>query len=164
MGARAAGGIARCASDRVAERARAGVRREICLRAGPSVQSFLSPPSHSFRSQRREAEFPSAPEPIGRAPIGDGARSAGHRSPRKDVAISASCLCCVHLYIQWVIMAYEWDPAKSSANLIKHHIRFAEAVIAPEDEQAMTIREPYTGEEDRWVTLGLDAFGRILAD
>jgi uncharacterized DUF497 family protein len=42
------------------------------------------------------------------------------------------------------------------------HVRFAEAVIALEDEQAMTIREPYDEEEDRWVTLGMDAFGRIL--
>jgi uncharacterized DUF497 family protein len=59
-------------------------------------------------------------------------------------------------------MAYEWDPDKARANLIKHHVRFAEAVIALEDEQAMTIREPYDEEEDRWVTLGMDAFGRIL--
>jgi uncharacterized DUF497 family protein len=59
-------------------------------------------------------------------------------------------------------MAYEWDPDKARANLVKHYIRFAEAVIALEDEQALTIRDAYDEEEDRWVTLGMDAFGRIL--
>lgn len=60
-------------------------------------------------------------------------------------------------------MAYEWDPDKVRANLIKHHIRFADAVIALEDERALTIPDIYFEEEERWVTLGMDAFGRLLA-
>ena len=59
-------------------------------------------------------------------------------------------------------MAYEWDPEKAKANLLKHYIRFADAVIALEDERALTIRDIYSEEEERWVTLGMDAFGRIL--
>jgi uncharacterized DUF497 family protein len=60
-------------------------------------------------------------------------------------------------------MAYEWDSDKAKANLLKHYIRFADAVIALEDERALTIRDVYSEEEERWVTLGMDAFGRILA-
>ena len=58
-------------------------------------------------------------------------------------------------------MSYEWDPDKAQANLIKHYIRFADAVIALEDELALTIRDS-SSEEERWVTLGMDAYGRIL--
>jgi uncharacterized DUF497 family protein len=60
-------------------------------------------------------------------------------------------------------MAYEWDPDKAKANLAKHYIQFAEAVVALEDERALTIRDIYSQEEERWVTLGMDAFGRVLA-
>jgi uncharacterized DUF497 family protein len=59
-------------------------------------------------------------------------------------------------------MSYEWDPDKARANLIKHYIRFADAVIALEDERALTIRDISSEEEERWVTLGMDAYGRVL--
>ena len=59
-------------------------------------------------------------------------------------------------------MSYEWDPDKAKANLLKHYIRFADAVIALQDERALTIRDFYSAEEERWVTLGTDAFGRVL--
>jgi uncharacterized DUF497 family protein len=59
-------------------------------------------------------------------------------------------------------MSYEWDPDKAQANLIKHYIRFADAVIALEDELALTIRDISSEAEERWVTLGMDAYGRIL--
>ena len=59
-------------------------------------------------------------------------------------------------------MSYEWDSDKARANLIKHYIRFADAVIALEDELALTIRDISSEEEERWVTLGMDAYGRIL--
>jgi uncharacterized DUF497 family protein len=56
----------------------------------------------------------------------------------------------------------EWDPAKARANLKKHGIDFADAVSALEDELALTIRDPYPDDEERWITLGMDALGRIL--
>ena len=59
-------------------------------------------------------------------------------------------------------MSYEWDPDKARANLIKHYIRFADGVIALEDERALTIRDVSSEEEERWVTLGMDAYGRVL--
>lgn len=56
----------------------------------------------------------------------------------------------------------EWDPAKARANLKKHGINFADAVSALEDERALTIRDPYSEDEERWITLGVDALGRLL--
>jgi uncharacterized protein len=35
-------------------------------------------------------------------------------------------------------------------------------VAALEDERAVTIRDPFSDEEERWITLGQDAFGRVL--
>jgi uncharacterized protein len=42
-----------------------------------------------------------------------------------------------------------------------HRVHFGDAVAALEDERAVTIRDPFTDEE-RWITLGQDAFGRVL--
>jgi hypothetical protein len=58
-------------------------------------------------------------------------------------------------------MDYEWDPAKAHANLDKHGIDFADAVTALEDEAALTLEDDYPDEE-RFITMGLDALGRIL--
>ena len=58
-------------------------------------------------------------------------------------------------------MKYEWDLNKARANLRKHAITFADAVAVFADEQALTIADKHP-EEERFVTLGLDAFGRVL--
>jgi len=59
-------------------------------------------------------------------------------------------------------VSYEWDPAKARANLAKHGIRFADAIAVLEDERALTIRDPSSEDEERWITLGSDAMGRVL--
>lgn len=59
-------------------------------------------------------------------------------------------------------MDCEWDPAKPRANFLKHGVHFADAVTALEDEMALTIPDPYSEEEERWITLGNDALGRLL--
>ncbi len=59
-------------------------------------------------------------------------------------------------------MAFEWDPAKARANLAKHGIRFSDAVAVLEDDFALTIPDPGSGEEERWITLGVDGFHRLL--
>lgn len=56
----------------------------------------------------------------------------------------------------------EWDPHKARLNHEKHGVRFSDAVIALEDERALTIRDLSAEGEERWVTLGLDALGRLL--
>jgi len=58
-------------------------------------------------------------------------------------------------------MDVEWDPAKAKANLHKHGIRFADALTVLEDENAISIRDDRQHEE-RWVTIGMDALGRVL--
>ncbi len=59
-------------------------------------------------------------------------------------------------------MDCEWDPAKARANLRKHGVEFADAVIALEDELALTIADPDAEGEQRFVSLGMDAGGRLL--
>ena len=58
-------------------------------------------------------------------------------------------------------MNYEWDPRKAKSNIVDHRIRFPDAVSVFQDERALTIEDPYPDEE-RYVTIGMDAFGRIL--
>jgi len=57
---------------------------------------------------------------------------------------------------------YEWDPAKARANYRKHGVHFSEAVIALEDEFALTVRDEYSDVEERWITMGTDSGGRLL--
>jgi hypothetical protein len=59
-------------------------------------------------------------------------------------------------------MDYEWDTAKAQANFKKHGVDFADAVIALEDEFAITIPDPHSEAEERFVSLGADPLGRIL--
>ncbi len=58
-------------------------------------------------------------------------------------------------------MGFEWDESKADANLHKHGIDFADAVTALEDEMALTMRDESSDEEERWITLGIDALGRL---
>lgn len=58
-------------------------------------------------------------------------------------------------------MDYAWDPGKAATNLHKHGISFADAVSVFSDEFALTMADDFADEE-RFVTLGADAFGRLL--
>jgi hypothetical protein len=58
-------------------------------------------------------------------------------------------------------MQYIWDPKKAKTNFHKHNIDFADAVSVFEDLNAITIEDPDENEE-RFVTLGMDLYGRIL--
>jgi uncharacterized DUF497 family protein len=59
-------------------------------------------------------------------------------------------------------VAYEWDAAKNLANLAKHGVDFADAVAVFEDDLALTRPDPDARGERRFLTLGVDAFGRHL--
>ena len=59
------------------------------------------------------------------------------------------------------MLAFEWDPRKAAANARKHGIQFADAVLVLEDERANTSRDDAQNEE-RWVTIGMDAVARVL--
>jgi uncharacterized DUF497 family protein len=60
------------------------------------------------------------------------------------------------------IVEYEWDRAKAAANLKKHGVRFADAVLALEDPAALTMPDPDSTGEPRFVCLGVDSMGRVL--
>ena len=59
-------------------------------------------------------------------------------------------------------MEYEWDENKAAANLRKHGVDFADAVAVLEDELALTVPDPSSAEEQRFVTMGSDPFSRVL--
>ena len=55
----------------------------------------------------------------------------------------------------------EWDPVKATTNLNKHAIDFADAATVLSDEQALTVPDE-ASDEERCVTIGMDALGRLL--
>ncbi len=58
-------------------------------------------------------------------------------------------------------MEFEWDPGKAKENLRKHGVDFADAVIALEDENALTI-EDRDHNELRFKTLGMGPSLNVL--
>lgn len=60
-------------------------------------------------------------------------------------------------------MRFEFDPAKARGNLQKHPgVSFAHAEQSLRDDMAVTIEDPDALGEQRFLTLGMDALGRIL--
>jgi len=55
-----------------------------------------------------------------------------------------------------------WDPQKAVINFIKHKLRFSDAELALYDPYAMTLEEQVIEGEQRFVTVGSDALGRIV--
>ena len=60
-------------------------------------------------------------------------------------------------------MNVTWDPNKAEINFKKHKIRFSDAEMVLFDPLAMTLKEHAVSTEQRFVTLGSDAVGRIIA-
>lgn len=58
-------------------------------------------------------------------------------------------------------MNYQWDTNKERTNRRKHGVAFADAVSVLEDDRAITIEDEYPDEE-RYVTIGMNALGQIL--
>lgn len=59
-------------------------------------------------------------------------------------------------------MEIDFDPDKAAANLKKHRVSFAHAEQALRDGNALTIEDPDAEGEQRLITLGMDALGRVL--
>ncbi len=58
---------------------------------------------------------------------------------------------------------FEWDAEKNTWNQRKHGISFEEAQSVFVDENALMIHDPdHSGEEDRFILLGLSANIRLL--
>lgn len=56
----------------------------------------------------------------------------------------------------------EFDPGKAADNLNKHGVSFAHAEQALRDPNGLTMEDPDAEGEQRLLTLGMDALGRIL--
>ena len=83
------------------------------------------------------------------------------RSPLERPAALAPCA-RAYIHYRGDVLVYRWDARKAAANLQKHGVDFADAVIALEDELGLHRTDPYSIAEDRWIGLGMDAFGRLL--
>ena len=67
----------------------------------------------------------------------------------------------VHNRTYIAVTPFEWDPGKAAANAVRHSIRFSDAATVFDDERALTSSDEYPDEE-RYVTIGADALGRVL--
>lgn len=56
---------------------------------------------------------------------------------------------------------FEWEKSKAKKNQLKHGVSFADTFAVFEDPNAVTLDDPAT-DEQRYVTIGMDGFGRIL--
>ena len=61
-------------------------------------------------------------------------------------------------------MSFVWDAKKAAANHRKHGVSFEEASSALRDTFSATAHDPdHSEDEDRFVTFGVSAQGRLLA-
>jgi hypothetical protein len=59
-------------------------------------------------------------------------------------------------------MRFEWDEVKNQSNFRKHHVRFETALLVFGDPYAITLRDQFFDEEERWITLGAVGLGSVL--
>ena len=59
-------------------------------------------------------------------------------------------------------MSFEFDPKKALANLRKHGVAFAEVEPVFYDDPALTREDRDASGEARFVTVGMDALGRVV--
>ena len=60
-------------------------------------------------------------------------------------------------------MRFEWDPEKAADNLAKHGVSFEEAATVFRDPLSATGSDPdHAFDEERFVTFGMSAHGRLL--
>lgn len=57
---------------------------------------------------------------------------------------------------------FEWDKEKAHQNSLKHGIDFPDTFAVFEDPNALTLEDEWDYGEERFITIGMDAFGRIL--
>ena len=59
-------------------------------------------------------------------------------------------------------MEIEFDRVKAAENLLRHGIGFPDAAQALQDPVGVTLEDPDAVGEQRLVTIGMDALGRVL--
>jgi uncharacterized protein len=59
-------------------------------------------------------------------------------------------------------MRFRFDPAKAVANLRRHGVSFADAEGVLEDPLALTVQDPDSEGETRFITIGMGSAGELL--
>ena len=59
-------------------------------------------------------------------------------------------------------MDIEWDPAKARSNLKKHGISFSDVEVVFGDPFAISMADERSEGEERFITIGSDAVGRVV--
>lgn len=59
-------------------------------------------------------------------------------------------------------MRTSWDPQKARTNVSQHGVLFEDAELALTDPLALTREDPDGEDEQRFITVGTDAIGRIV--
>lgn len=58
---------------------------------------------------------------------------------------------------------FEWNPEKAQENQIKHRVSFEEAATVFHDSLILSVYDDeHSDSEDRWITVGISATGRLL--
>lgn len=52
-------------------------------------------------------------------------------------------------------MRFEWDPAKATANMVKHGVAFSDAALVFDDPLQRSRQDRHESGEERWQTLGM---------
>ena len=60
------------------------------------------------------------------------------------------------------VMSVTWDSKKAESNFRKHRVRFSDAETVLYDPLALTLNYQDVDGEQRFVTVGSDAIGRII--
>jgi uncharacterized DUF497 family protein len=69
---------------------------------------------------------------------------------------------CRIVHVLWIDgRRWRMGPAQGSWEPQKHGVDFADAATVLHDEQAITVRDD-EGDEERYVTIGMDALGNVL--
>jgi len=81
--------------------------------------------------------------------------------PKDDYILSIVLDICIS-YVYTIHMDIVWDPEKARINMKQHGIRFSDAEIVLFDPNALTREDLDVKNEQRFVSIGLDAIGRVL--
>ena len=59
-------------------------------------------------------------------------------------------------------MDVEFDPQKAVANFRKHRVGFEEAATCFFDQLALSMEDPFSQDENRWILIGMSVKARYL--
>jgi hypothetical protein len=67
----------------------------------------------------------------------------------------------MHILYVLLVMGIEFDPSKAKENLKKHGVSLSDSEPVLYDPRALTLDDTSSEMEQRFITVGMDALGRI---